>query len=96
MINHTISKKEAVGLFEMFAVLIGDRDVVPEFKAVELFGEDAVKFRPIGRNSYWLDDDRHANYVTLKGFLTAATYRNVEILNKGVYVFEDEGRNDEK
>lgn len=96
MLNHVINKKEAIGLFEMFAVLIDDRDVMPEFEAVELFGEDAVKFSLVERNSYWLGDDRHANYITLNGFLTAATYRNVEILNKGIYAFEDEGGKDEK
>ena len=96
MLNHVINKKEAIGLFKMFAVLIDDRDVMPEFEAVELFGEDAVKFSLVERNSYWLGDDRYANFITLKGFLTAATYRNVEILNKRVYAFEDEGGEDEK
>ena len=39
-----LNKEKADELFRKYAVLIGKVDVIPEFRAVNLFGEDAVDF----------------------------------------------------
>ena len=86
MLDRVINKKTAMEIFEQEAILIGDRDGMPTFKAKEFLGADAVEFpnnfRGDNKNSYWIGDDRHIEYLTQKGFLIAVTYRNVCLLQK--------------
>lgn len=44
MIEEMLNKAAAVELFESEAILIGESDVVPFYRAVELFGEEAAIF----------------------------------------------------
>lgn len=44
MINEVLNKAAAVELFEKEAILFGTSDVVPFYRAVELFGEEAAIF----------------------------------------------------
>ena len=44
MINEVLNKDAAVELFEREAILMGQNDVVPFYRAVELFGEEAASF----------------------------------------------------
>lgn len=44
MINEVLNKAAAVELFEKEAILMGESDVVPFYRAVELFGEEAASF----------------------------------------------------
>jgi len=80
--NTTIlSKAQADALFRREAVLMGTADAIPEGRAVELFGEDAVKFacRTGGSNGYGIGDYT-AMYLTYKGFLTVISYHNAVLL----------------
>lgn len=75
-----LNKTRVRGLFERYAVLFGDTDGVPEYQAVNLFGEEAVVFaKRLCREScsaYGIGDFT-AGYLTFKGFQIAATYANV-------------------
>ncbi len=44
MIDEVLNKAAAIELFESEAVLLGQSDVVPFYRAVELFGEEAAAF----------------------------------------------------
>lgn len=68
-------------LFEREAVLFGARDGVPEYRAVQLLGADAVEFAkrlPGGNSNGYGIGDYTAYYLTESGFYAAATYRNVK------------------
>ena len=68
-------------LFEREAVLFGARDGVPEYRAVQLLGADAVKFAkrlPGGNYSGYGIGDYTAYYLTESGFYAAVTYVNVK------------------
>jgi len=74
-----LNKAQADALFRREAVLLGTADAIPEDRAKELFGEDAVKFavRMGGQNGCGIGDYT-AMYLTYKGFLAAVSYHNVE------------------
>jgi len=85
MLNEAINKSAAMEVFEHESILIGERDVMPIFKAKRFLGADAVDFSKkdaIDRNSYYIGDSRHVTYLTLKGFLKAVIYRNVCLLQQ--------------
>ncbi|MDE5589045.1 MAG: hypothetical protein K2J60_07865 [Acetatifactor sp.] len=44
MIEEVLNKAAAVELFESEAILLGQSDVVPFYRAIELFGEEAARF----------------------------------------------------
>lgn len=86
MLNRTRVRE----LFERYAVLFGDTDGVPEYQAVNLFGEEAVVFAKRYSNavafakrnsdgcySGFRIGDFTAGYLNFKGFQIAATYANV-------------------
>ena len=67
-------------IFDREKILIGDRDVFPEYRAVAIFGQDAVDFvKKSGKmhiNSYGIGN-YNLWYLTIKGIEIAATYRNI-------------------
>lgn len=71
-------------LFEQEAVLFETADGVPDFRAAQLFGEDAVIFarRMDGSIGGYGIGHYTAYYLTKKGFCTAATYANVKELEQ--------------
>lgn len=85
-----LNKTRVIELFERYAVLFGDTDGVPEYQAVNLFGEEAVVFAKRYSNAVAFAKrnfdgccsgfgigDFTAEYLTFKGFRIAATYVNV-------------------
>lgn len=66
-------------MFEREAVLFGTSDGMPEYRAVQLFGKEAVAFavRQAGSNGYGIDEFT-ASYLTERGVHIAATYLNVK------------------
>lgn len=89
-INKTIlSKSQADALFQREAVLIGNRDVVPESRLADLLGAEAVKHtkRLPGAsaalwNAYGIGG-ASVSYFTYRGFLEAVTYSNLRQLLAG-------------
>lgn len=90
MIAEVLNKEAAIKLFEKEAILIGRRDVVPFYRAVELFGEEAAEFldRCVGLKGYmesgrdWsgmgeCSDERPlTQYLFRSGFLKLVTEHN--------------------
>ena len=90
MIQEVLNKAAAVELFEKEAVLFGTSDVVPFYRAIELFGEAAAAFfdRTIKTDGYleggadwnaWgacTDDRPMTNYLYKAGFLKLVTEHN--------------------
>lgn len=81
-----LNKAQAQALFEEKAILIGDRDAIPEQTVAELFGEAAVDhahaLERAGErycNAYGVGDYT-AHYLTYGGFLRAVTYHNIRKL----------------
>lgn len=75
-------KEDVPRIFDEEKILIGNKDVVPEYRAVEIFGKEAVEFAKrlkdgnvnhngFGIGNYTLD------YLYLSGFNIAATYANI-------------------
>ncbi len=77
-----LNSKQVDQLFQQNAILIGNADGMPKYRAVELFGEEAVNY-VMGtnlRNGYYnMYGIRNydASYLTYKGFQVAATYVNI-------------------
>ena len=86
MMNKTQTKE----LFEREAVLFGDRDGIPEKKAVEILGRDAVDFarrmETVEKRGYYFggygNGPYTAMYMTLAGLYIAVTYNNVTALQR--------------
>ncbi len=90
MIDEVLNKAAAVELFEKEAVLFGTSDVVPFYRAIELFGEEAAMFfdRTIKFEGYleggkdwnaWgacTDERPMTNYLYKAGFLKLVTEHN--------------------
>lgn len=78
------TKEDIKKLFDKEKVLAGDKDVMPEYKAIEIFGKDAVEF------AKKLEKGRHSNqygignfqflYLYYSGVEIAATYVNICII----------------
>jgi len=77
-----LNSKQVDQLFRQNAILFGNKDGVPKYLAVELFGKEAVDFTI---NSDWHDGyyneygigNYDASYLTYRGFQEAATYVNI-------------------
>lgn len=74
-------------LFEQEAVLIGSSDGVPAYRAVELFGSEAVKYAINPTNletcfNIFGVGDFQLDYLTFAGFQKAASYANVLEIKK--------------
>ncbi len=77
-----LNSKQVNQIFRQNAILIGNADGVPEYRAVELFGEEAVDYvmGTKGRNGYYNGygiGDYNLFYLTYSGFQAVATYANV-------------------
>ncbi len=77
-----LNSKQVDQLFQQNAILIGNEDNVPKYRAVELFGEEAVDFvmDMNCRNGYYNGygiGNYTVRYLTYKGFQAAATYVNI-------------------
>lgn len=69
-------------LFEREAVLFGTADGIPIQKVEKLFGQKAADFAARlnhGSNGFGIGDYT-AYYLTFRGFQTAATYHNVDLI----------------
>lgn len=85
-----LNKAEAIELFKKEAVLFGKNDVVPFYRAVDLFGEEAAAFfdRTIKYNGFlesgidwntWgacTDERPMTDYLYIAGFLKLVTEHN--------------------
>lgn len=78
--NAIYCKDDIQRIFDREKILMGNNDVFPEYKAVEIFGSDAVRFAEktghMYLRGYGIGD--YTSYgFTIKGIEIAATYRNV-------------------
>lgn len=94
--NIALNKAEATELFEKEAILFGTNDIIPFYRAIELFGEEAIMFfdKNIGRNEYlrngrdWNirgegDNERPMiNYLYKAGFFKLVTEHNYQFAIK--------------
>lgn len=84
-----LNKAQADALFQREAVLIGNRDVVPESRLVDLLGAEAVKHTkglPGAGAALWSAygiGGASVSYFTYRGFLEAVTYSNLRQLLAG-------------
>ena len=75
-------KEDIEKIFNREKLLVGRKDEFPEYKAVEIFGKDAVEFsRKLGNRgsttSCFGIGDYQFHYLTLEGLEIAATYVNI-------------------
>ncbi len=96
MINEVLNKAAAIELFEKEAILFGTSDVVPFYRAIELFGEEAAIF--FDENIKWegylkggedwnawgacTDKRPMTNYLYKAGFLKLVTEHNYMLVIK--------------
>ena len=79
-----LNKTQVDELFSREAVLLGQADCVPGFRAANLFSKDAVchaKKIDGGWNAYGIGDFT-LYYLTRKGFQAAASFYNVQQLQE--------------
>ena len=78
--NHPLNKEQVEVLFERETVLMGTENRVPIYRALALFGQDAVNY---GKK---LDERLVLGFIiaslTLRGFQAAASFYNVQLLRK--------------
>ncbi len=77
-----LNKKQTDLLFQQNAILIGDADGMPRYRAVELLGKEAVDcVMGAGSRCRYSDvygiGDCCILYLTYRGFQAAATYVNI-------------------
>lgn len=82
-----MNKAQVAELFQREAVLLGNRDMMPEVRAIELFGIRAVNYAKRMRDTHETCAGYGADgYVTfglnLYGVQLAASYCNVMLLQK--------------
>lgn len=79
----SLYKKEDIRrIFDKEKILVGSNDVFPEYRAIEIFGENAVDFsKRLGvrgsNGSLYGIGDYQFKYLTLAGVEVAATYKNI-------------------
>ena len=84
-----LNKSQVTALFEREAVLMGTDDLVPEHRAIALFGREAVEH---ARSMDKSCPGRYANgygvgdytlfALTYRGFQAAASFCNVQVMRK--------------
>lgn len=88
----TLNLQQVDELFDKEAICIGDKNGVPVYRAVEIFGEEAVNFsrklsdsknkygsrKETSFSTYGIGRDYSLDYVTQKAFRIAATYHNID------------------
>ena len=80
--NQLLTKEQALELFRQEAVFIGTEDAAPLYRLIELFGKKAAVYAksvPYGSNGFGVGNWT-LSYATLKGFLAAASFHNVELI----------------
>lgn len=81
-----LNKALVAALFEREAILIVTEDCVPEFRAVVLFGKEAVEYvRKLSPGSYWnvyTAGGCAVEYLTFRGFQAAASFHNVQLMRQ--------------
>lgn len=82
-----LNSKQVQELFEKEAILINDRDVIPQYAVEKLFGKAAMEFaksiqdyKNLGYwSEYYIDGGSYKlAFLTYKGFRIAATYSNID------------------
>lgn len=90
MIDEVLNKTAAIELFEKEAILMGQSDVIPFYRAVEFFGEEAARF--LDKNAFFdgyvkcgtdwngmgacSDERPFTSYLYKAGFLKLVTEHN--------------------
>ena len=82
-----LNSEQVRQLFEQEAILIGSRDGVPVYRAVELFGSDAAWYAYGLANAGMYSNifgvgDFQLHYLTFRGFQQAASYANVQAIGE--------------
>ena len=85
----TLNKEQVTALFEKEAVLQGTENRVPDFRAVALFGSEAVEhaFRlNLNKCGYYANiystGKEAISSLTFRGFQAAASFFNVQLLKR--------------
>ena len=92
MIETTFNLRQAEALFNEECVILGQRNVFPLFRAIELFGRAGGEWMEgcMGLNgfldsgtdhsSWWTGSGEHVNFLTFSGFLKLIAWHNCIIL----------------
>lgn len=75
-------KEDIKKIFDKEKILIGSKDAVPRYRAVDIFGEKAVEFseclsRRGSNSSLYGIGDYDLYFLTYSGMEVAATYANI-------------------
>lgn len=82
---NVLNAEQVKALFMQEAILIGNTDAVPLYRAEELFGTEAAQFAVKSKNSNSFGiGNFDLPYLTYKGFQFAASYCNVEKIYKSL------------
>lgn len=83
-------KEDVRKIFEQEKILVGNQDVFPEYKAIEIFGKNAIEFaHEIDSTSKKIICSRYGigdfdlKFLTIIGVEIAATYVNICALREG-------------
>ena len=86
-IMQALNRTEATKLFAAESILIGEKDVVPKNRVIELFGEKAAHFamdtgKPgTNYNAYGIGE-YNFEFFTFTGFEKAVTFSNIEKISE--------------
>lgn len=84
-IKKPLKLQEAIDIYKQFSILIGNQDSMPLETAKKLLNNDkaldfAFKFQDhknnLIYNAYYVDEKK-ITFLTINGFLTAVTYKNL-------------------
>ena len=88
-IVNTLNKDQVKALFDKEAVLLGAENMVPDFRAVSLFGQEAIDHAHrmnAGHPGYYANGYGVGDYtltaLTFHGFQAAASFFNAQLLKK--------------
>lgn len=81
-VMQALNRTEATKLFAAESILIGENDVIPKDRLIELFGEKAANFAArVGKFgesfSFYGIGDYDFEFFTFKGFEQAVTFSNI-------------------
>lgn len=81
-VMQALNRTEATKLFATESILIGENDVIPKNRVIELFGEKAANFaintgKPGTNFNLYGIGDYDFEYFTFKGFESAVTFSNI-------------------
>lgn len=94
-----LNKTQAKELFEKEAILFGENDGIPLYRAIELLGKNAVEFAinkndpkyklTLTYNIFLVPINNSVEYLTFSGFLQAVTYNNIIYCNENQKFFKN-------